>query len=171
MNSFSSLAAARFSVRHFQSNPVEYEKLHEIMRIGSTAPSACNRQPWRYILLHTQSAMAKLKECGVNTSAPAAIIICGNHHEKWTRLDDGKNHLDLDIAVTTDHMSLAATDLNLGSCWICAFNPEACSKLFAIPTNIEPMVILTIGYPEIIKDPARHLYERLPLESLVIAEF
>lgn len=53
-----------------------------------------------------------------------------------------------DVAIATEHISLAAAEQGLGSCWVCNFDTDLCRKHFNLPDTIEPAVILTIGYPE-----------------------
>lgn len=60
----------------------------------------------------------------------------------------GKDHMDIDVAIATEHISLAAAEQGLGSCWVCNFDTDLCRKHFNLPDTIEPAVILTIGYPE-----------------------
>ncbi len=64
----------------------------------------------------------------------------------WTR-SDGKNHADIDCAIAMDHMILAATDLGLGTCWICAFNPDEAKSVLKLPENVEPVAFTPVGYP------------------------
>ena len=61
---------------------------------------------------------------------------------------DRKDHMDIDVAIATEHISLAAAEQGLGSCWVCNFDTDLCRKHFNLPDTIEPAVILTIGYPE-----------------------
>lgn len=58
------------------------------------------------------------------------------------------DHMDIDVAIATEHISLAAAEQGLGSCWVCNFDTDLCRKHFNLPDTIEPAVILTIGYPE-----------------------
>lgn len=70
-------------------------------------------------------------------------------HEKdgsWTRPCDGKNLLDIDAAIVTDHMMMEAADQGLGSCWICNFNPEVLKEELGIEEDLVPVNILLIGY-------------------------
>jgi nitroreductase len=146
---FSDLVRSRYSVRAFQNRPVEREKLDAVLEAGRLAPSACNRQPWRFVVLETPEDRARLAACYGRDwfrTAPAAIVLCGLHAESWKR-GDGKDHADIDVAIAADHMTLAAAELGLGTCWICAFDPERLRKLLALPPDVEPIVLLPIGYP------------------------
>ena len=68
--------------------------------------------------------------------------------QSWKRSSDRKDHMDIDVAIATEHISLAAAEQGLGSCWVCNFDTDLCRKHFNLPDTIEPAVILTIGYPE-----------------------
>ena len=64
----------------------------------------------------------------------------------WIR-KDGKDHCDIDVAIAVDHMTLAATDLGLGTCWVCAFDAKKCHKVLELPENLEVIALLPMGYP------------------------
>ena len=94
------------------------------------------------------------------------IVICGDHSVSWKR-SDGKDHCDTDVAITTDHMTLQATELDLATCWICAFDPEKARTLLKLPDHLEPVVLLPVGYPLDEFDPERHSEKRKPLSEIV----
>ena len=72
--------------------------------------------------------------------------MCGDHSKSWKR-NDGKDHCDIDTAIAIDHMTLAATDLGLGTCWVCAFDAAKCRELLNLPENLEVITLLPMGYP------------------------
>lgn len=147
---FLELAANRYSVRSFLDKEVEKEKLLAVLEAGRLAPSAVNYQPVHYIVVTEQEGRRKISEVYNREwmkAAPAVILVCGNHNTSWKR-KDGKDHSDIDVAIAVDHMTLAAVDLGLGTCWVCAFDAKLCSELFALPEHLEPCVLLPIGYPK-----------------------
>ncbi|MCT4602113.1 MAG: nitroreductase family protein, partial [Marinifilum sp.] len=77
---------------------------------------------------------------------------------------DGKDHTDIDASIAIDHMTLQATELGLGTCWICNFYVEKCKDFFQLPDHIEPIAILSLGYPNDDKMPAK---KRKSLEEIV----
>ena len=86
-----------------------------------------------------------------------AIIVCADHNRAWTRPFDKKQTGDIDAAILTDHMMLQATELGLGSVWVCYFKPDVIKKKFHLPENLEPINILVIGYSdETGADPERY---------------
>lgn len=163
------LAKNRFSCRSYENRPIERDKLLRILEAGRVAPSAANKQPWIFIVVDEKDLLSRIKSCYGKKwidSAPVVIVICGDHAGSWKR-DDGKDHCDIDIAIATDHMSLAATDEGLGSCWVCKFDAKKCMKIFDLPANIEPIVLLPIGYPAESADPGRHQSQRLPADHVI----
>ena len=140
----------RRSVRDFESTPVENEKLDYILEAGRIAPSAVNFQPWSFTVIKKEENKRKLQDCYNSDwfkTAPVYIVICGNHKLSWKR-KDGKDHCDIDVAIACQQMCLAATEMGLGSCWVCNCDSEKCKELFELPQHIEPIVFIPIGYPK-----------------------
>ena len=164
---FLELAQERFSVRDYKSNKIELEKLETVLEAGRIAPSAANQQPWHFVVVQQPSTISKLQQCGRIFNAPTYIVICSEPKKAWVRPQDGKNHVDIDLGITIDHLTLAATDLGLGTCWICWFDPKLCSDILALPDGIEPVAILPIGYPNVEPSLNRHLCSRKPIENIV----
>lgn len=152
--SFNDLVNARYSCRNYNRNKiVEREILAKIIEMARLAPSACNRQPWTFIVVDDQCDVS-YRKCVIDSynrqwvdTAPAFIIACGNHSEAWIRSSDGKDHTDVDLSIAIEHICLAATNDGLGTCWVCNFDVEILSKGLNIPPNIEPIAIIPIGYP------------------------
>jgi nitroreductase len=92
------------------------------------------------------------------------IVVCGDHKTSWKRGNDGKDHADIDVAIATDHMTLRAAELGLGTCWVCNFDAEKVSKALNLPGHLEPAVLLPIGRPEEVEAPPK---KRKPLSELV----
>ena len=73
------------------------------------------------------------------------LVITGNHAESWHRYD-GKDHCDIDIAIVTEHIVLAAAQRGINTCWVCNFDVDACKRWLQLPENEEPMVLIPMGY-------------------------
>lgn len=147
---FIDIVKSRKSVRSFQKRKVTRELLLEILEAGRVAPSACNNQPWRFIVVDEPSVLRQIREAYPRewiTEAPQVIVICGDYQESWKRQIDEKEHCDIDIAIATDHITLMAATKGLGTCWVCNFNPDKVSEALQLPNNIKPIVLLPIGYP------------------------
>jgi nitroreductase len=164
MNSFIDLARLRYSVRNYLDIPVENEKLEYILECGRIAPSAANFQPWHIIVVRDLAMRKRLQET-YNRSwlihAPVLLVICGDHKAGWKR-NDGKDHTDIDAAIIIDHMTLAAAEIGIGTCWICNFDAVKCSEILQLPANIEPVAYLPVGYPgNEPDDKTRHLVRKV----------
>lgn len=165
---FLELAKKRYSVRKYLPQKVEEDKLLKILEAGRVAPTGANRQPQKLIVVRDPEGLEKLR-LGANTyGAPLAIIVCGDHDEVWKRPFDQKKITDIDAAIVTDHMMLQATELGLGTIWICYFDPAVIHREFNLPLQIEPINILGVGYASGEgAAPERHARERKPLEETV----
>jgi nitroreductase len=168
---FLDLAKKRYSVRNYEGRKVEKEKVQRILEAGRVAPTAANFQPQKLLVIQEEKSLAKLKKGANIYGAPLAVIVCSDHNISWKRNHDGKDAADIDASIVTDHMMLEATELGLGTVWVCWFNPEVVRKEFNIPDNLEPVNILVIGYPEGTPDsPDRHDKKRKPLSETVFYE-
>jgi nitroreductase len=144
------LAKKRYSVRSYLDKEVEKEKLLQVLEAGRLAPSAVNFQPVHFIVITEEQEKQKLYEVyqrGWIKEAPVIIVACGDHRTSWKR-KDGKDHCDIDVAIAVDHMSLAAVDLGLGTCWVCAFDAKLCHELLGLPDYLEASVLIPLGYPK-----------------------
>lgn len=150
MNTFKELSEQRYSVRSYTDQPVSDEQLAYILECTRLAPSAVNFQPWHFYVVRSEEAKAKLRQCYARewfNTAPLYIVCCIRHDEAWVRKDK-KEHGDIDIAIATEHICLAATEQGLGTCWVCNFDAALCHQLFNLPDNEEAAVIVPIGHPQ-----------------------
>lgn len=168
---FSELAKTRYSVRNYEAKPVEDEKLLHILEAGRVAPTAGNKQPQRILVVREKEGLEKLKKAANIFNAPMALIICGDHKAVWVRPQDGKHMVEVDASIVTDHMMLKATELGLGSLWMTWFDPKIVQEEFQIPSSLEPINILLLGYAAgAAKSPDRHVTERKNLNETVFYE-
>ncbi|HEX7976518.1 MAG TPA: nitroreductase family protein [Anaerolineales bacterium] len=162
---FSELISQRYSVRAYRPDPVEDEKLYPVLEAARLAPTAANRQPFSLIVMHTAGRQADLHRIYPRewfTQAPLLICACGIRSQAWIR-KDGRSYLDIDIAIAMDHLTLAAADLGLGTCWIASFDERAARQVFGLPLEVEPVIMTTLGYPADEPPPK----ERKPLSDLI----
>ncbi len=165
---FQEMAKKRCSVRAYEDRPVEDEKLKSILEAARIAPTGANLQPQRLIVVTDEEGRTRLKKVANTFNAPLVIIVCADHKTSWKRSYDRKDIAEIDASIVTDQMMLQATDLGLGSVWICHFNPSVIRSEFNIPDHVEPVNILAIGYPsEPLKAADRHAEERHPLKDIV----
>ena len=145
---FLELVKNRYSCRAYKPFGVEKEKLDYILECVRHAPSAVNKQPWRFHVVGRKEDKERLQQCYSRDwfkTAPLYVIASILHDEEWVRAD-GKRHGDIDIAIAVEHLCLAATEQGLANCWVCNFDAVLCKRLFDLPANEEPAVIIPIGY-------------------------
>ena len=162
---FSNLSRQRYSVRAYKPDPVDDNKLQQVLEAARLAPTAANRQPFRLIVIHTAGRQAELKRLYHRdwfSQAPLVIGICALPKPAWVR-SDGKNYADVDAAIAMDHLILAAADLGLGTCWVAAFDPAAAREILRLPDDVEPVAFTPLGFPADQPRPK----ERKPLADLV----
>jgi nitroreductase len=163
---FSDLIEKRYSVRAYKPDPVEEEKLQQVLHAARLAPSAANRQPFQLIVIHTDGLEAELRRVYSKdwfVQGPLVICACGVPAQGWTRWKDGKNYVDVDVAIAMDHLILAAANAGLGTCWIAAFDPDAAREVLGLPDDVEPIAFTPLGYPADELGPKK----RKPLSDLV----
>lgn len=166
---FLELAKHRYSVRNYKTDKVKKEDLDYILEAGRVAPSAVNFQPWKFLVIRDENHLK-----GVHTlyhrewfqQAPVVIILLADHDTAWKR-SDGKDHADIDVSIAADHMTLAATERGLGTCWVCNFDKEKTIAYFKLPDHLEPVVFLPLGYPATKPDIYRHHEKRKSLDEIV----
>lgn len=147
---FLQLACQRRSVRAYSSELVSEADLTYVLRAALRAPSAVNRQPWSILLLKSTQARAAAYHSYPRqwfVAAPLYLLVCSRPDEAWSRPADYKNHADIDVAILTEHICLAAADIGLGSCWVCNFNPDVLRKELSLPSEEVPVVLIPLGHP------------------------
>ena len=158
----------RFSVRKFTSQPVEKEKLDLILEAGRVAPTACNYQPQRILVIEDAAAREKLKQCTpCHFDAPVALMICYDKTTCWknktTEAIDGV----VDASIITTQMMLEIAELGLGTTWVGAFNHQKAKELFNIPDYLVPVALLPIGYPADDVEPHPWHFKRFDIDHTV----
>lgn len=164
---FADLVAARYSCRDYADTPVGRDDILYCLEAARMAPSACNRQPWEFLVLagpqECAPAVAAYHRAWAAT-APVVIVALGRHDEAWHRASDGKDHTDVDVAIAVEHLCLAATATGLATCWICNFDADALASALGLPTGVEPVAMITLGYPAAGAAPAK---QRKPIQQIV----
>ena len=164
---FLALAQKRFSARNYKPDTIEPEKLNYIIECARLAPSAVNFQPWHFIIVKSENQKLKVQQCYPRewfANAPVYIIVCVDKSTAWVRDLDHKNHADIDAAIASEHICLAATALGLGSCWVCNFNQDLLKSNFQLPPKQDPVVIIPLGY---IHEQSQHAVARKSTDEIV----
>ena len=168
---FLDLAKARYSVRSYTDQPVEEETLRAVLEAGRIAPTGCNHQPQRILVVRSPQGRALLDQAANLYGAPVVLVVCADR-TKTNRLEyDEKGIANFDVSIVTDHMMLQAAALGLGSCWICSFSIPLVRQAFSLPDHWDPVHLLALGYPAGPgSDPERHAHTRKPLSETVFFE-
>ena len=147
---------ARRSIRSYQDKPVESDKLQQILEAARLAPSASNRQDWKFVVVQDPATRQALVSACHNQKfvgqAPVVIAACSTNPART--MASGQSAAAVDLAIAVDHMTLAAVELGLGTCWIGAFDAPAVAGLLGIPSDAAVVHVLPLGYPA--DSPAAH---------------
>lgn len=168
---FLKLAYERYSVRKFEDKHLEQEVIEQILAAGHVAPTGCNYQPQRILVMNSDESMAKLKRCTkCHFNAPTAMLVCYNKDESWERKYDGALSAPVDASIVTTHMMLMAHSVGVGSCWVMHFDPAAMKEEFHIPDNYIPQALLVMGYPHKESKPIEMHSKVRPMDEVVFYE-
>jgi nitroreductase len=147
---FFELVNRRYSCRNFSDAPVSRDVINAVLETARVAPSACNRQPYKFLVIDSPELCKVVYGCYNRSwicTTSTFIIAVGNHNEAWHRDYDDKDATDIDVAIAVEHICLAATSLKLATCWVCNFQKSILIKGLDIPEGWEPIVVIPIGYP------------------------
>ena len=159
----SSLIQSRYSVRAYKPDPVEEDKLQQVLEAARWAPTAANRQRFQLIVIHTAGREQELRRIyDKDWFVQPPLVICACRYP-WDPARRRKDYTDVDIGIVVDHLILVAAELGLGTCWIGAFDPAAAREVLGLPDEVEPVVFTPLGYPADLPRPK----ERKPLSELV----
>ena len=165
---FEKLIDERYSVRSFKPEHLTKEVIEKILETSHKAPTGCNYQPQRILVLNTDESIAKLKNCTkCHFNAPTAMLVCHNKEESWVRKYDGALSSSVDAVIVTTYIMLACQNEGVGTCWVMHFDPAAMRESFNIPDNVEPSALLVMGYPSEDAKPLDLHYRVRPMDEIV----
>ena len=145
----------RRSIRAYKDKPIEDEKLEAVLEAGRLAPSASNLQEWKYVVVKDKALRGKLVDAANGQrfvgQAAAVIVACAVQTDHV--MPCGELSYPIDVAISVDHMTLAAVEQGLGTCWIGAFRQDEVRRLLGIPEEVRVVVLLPIGYPDVSPTP------------------
>ena len=168
----------RTSCRSYLDKPVPDDALERCLEAARWAPSACNKQPSRFVVIKDRELRERIcTECflpGVPMpwakQAPVIIVLCSKKSvvtHLLAPLLSGINYHLLDLGIAGEHLVLEAQEQGLGSCWIGWIQPKKIRKVLKLPPGITPVSLITLGYPRDITLPGR----RLEMSEIVIGKF
>ena len=155
----------RQSVRSYQDKEIPEDVLQQVLEAGRLAPSANNKQHWKFIVVKDKDLRKKLVPACKNQEfvgeAPVVIAGCGTDPDYV--MSNGEHTYSIDLAIALDHMSLEAASLGLGTCWIGAFYQDKVKEILSIPEGVRIVNLLTLGYPKKLGTKT----ERKPLSEII----
>ncbi len=156
----------RKSVRSYRDQKVEREKLERVLDAGRRAPSASNRQEWRFVVVQEGETRQRMMKAANNQrfvgEAPVVIACCAETDHHLMRC--GLECFSIDVAIAVDHITLAAVAEGLGTCWVGAFDADEVKEILGIPRDVVVVQLLALGYPE---DASVKEKNRKSLEEIV----
>ncbi|MBA7621942.1 NADH dehydrogenase [subsurface metagenome] len=155
----------RRSIRKFKPDPVEKEKLERVLEAGRLAPSAKNRQEWRFVVLQKKEIREKIKDAAFGSEsmgqAPVIIVLCTTNIDY--RMPNGQLSYPIDLSFAASFMLLQAVSEGLGTCCVSTFDEQAVRDALSVPYGMRVVLLLLIGYPDEKPEPGL----RKPLKSIV----
>lgn len=174
--SFLELVNKRNSTRQYANKPVPRELIDTCLEAARLAPSACNSQPWSFIIIDdpvqkneiVQQIMSGIyKNNAFAVHAPVLIVAITESSTYIARLGGMLRSVKynlIDIGIACDHLTLQAAELGLGTCWLGWFNEKKLKKLLNLPRSTQIDVVFTLGYPESNTEPRQKI--RKPLDQM-----
>ncbi len=156
----------RKSDRGYLDKEIPEDVLNRVLDAARLAPSASNRQEWRFVVVRDRNLRGELAIAACDqefvAQAPVVLVCCAETDGHQMRC--GQQCYPIDVAIAIDHITLAAVAEGLGSCWIGAFDEVQVKAILDIPPNVRVVELLPIGYPS---DPSPREKTRLKLEEIV----
>ena len=145
---------SRRSIRLYQEKEIEKEKLDKVLEAARLAPSANNRQEWKFIVVKDKDTRERVADAASGQTfigqAPIVIVACAT--ESQSIMTCGQPRYTVDVSIAMSFMILQAQEVGLGTCWIGAFNESSVKEILGIPDDIRVVAITPLGYP--IQEPA-----------------
>lgn len=139
----------RYSSREYLDRSVENEKIGRIFDAVRKAPTARNKQQWKFYLVHDSARKQRLQSVSKNQAfvGSAPIVIVGVGTETDYVMGSGYSAFVIDLSIAMEHIALAATNEGLATCWIGSFNRKAVKEILNLPDGEEPVQLMALGYP------------------------
>lgn len=158
----------RRSIRAYQDKPVEDEKLKLVLEAARLAPSARNRQEWKFIVVKDSETRKKLAGAANGkqfvAEAPVLIVACATEAEYVMTCGQPAGTVDTSIALS--FLILQAHELGLGTCWLGAYDESAVKEILGIPPHVRVVAMTPLGYPAQLPEAK----PRKSLEEIVVFE-
>jgi nitroreductase len=168
---------SRYSCRRYKPDPLNQAQLELLEEAVKWAPSACNRQPYTFHFISDRKTVNDIAEAvplgpaSVNAwmkTAPVIVAAVGKPELVWhkmTQVIDTDYHRT-DAIIAMDHLSLVATELELGTCWVGWFNRKKVGKILDVPKGEEVVILMTVGTPD--REPPKERKPRKEIDELIV---
>ena len=141
----------RRSVRQYAETPIPDDVMQRMRQALRFAPSACNYQPWHFVIVEHEPLRRDLARAANDqlfiADAPVVIVACGLPAQA-AQIGGHGSTVDIDVAIALDHLTLAAVEEGLGTCWIGSFNEAKVKALLDIPEDVRVVTLTPLGYPD-----------------------
>jgi len=141
--------AARRSVRGYKGDPIPEDKLKRVLEAARLAPSARNRQEWRFVVVSDLGLRQKLVDaCNGQDyvlKAPVALVMCSTENKDVMRC--GQKTGTVDVSIAMSYVTLAATAEGLGTCWLGSFIEDKVKAVLGIPAEAMVVAVSPLGVP------------------------
>ena len=145
----------RISIRKYKDTPVEQEKIDKLIDLLRIAPSAANRQEWKFVAITDEEQLKKMRVAcesrGPAMTAPLIFCICATEYVEMN--DSGYNRGTIDASIASTYLHLATFGMGLGSCWIGSFDPDMATEIVGCPEGTRVITVVTVGYPDEAPNP------------------
>jgi len=145
----------RRSVRSFTSQPLEKDQIERILEAARLAPSAKNRQEWRFIVIQKKEIRQKVMEAAFSQEyvgqAPAIVAVCTTNVDY--RMPNGQLSYPIDLAFASAQMVLQAVHEGLGTCCITTFDEQEVRELLTAPFSMRVILLILIGHADVEPEP------------------
>ena len=174
ISNFLDLVNQRYSCRNYNNREIPDSVIENCLNAARVAPSACNKQPWRFVIIKSEETRKAIFEKGLLPglpmpwfkTAPVIVAMCAESKlltHKIAPMISGIDYRLVDLGIAGEHFVLAAEAQGVGSCWIGWFKEKTVKKILQIPRNIKIVSLLTLGYAAEERPPAR---EKLNLKDI-----
>jgi nitroreductase len=144
---FYDVVRRRRSIRKYAPENVPDDALKRVLEAARWAPSWANRQCCRYVVVDDPAIISVISGRSISFGAPVYVVACADPDKSGRK--DGKDYYLVDVAISMEHLVLAAAAEGLGTCWLGGMLDEAIvKKQLGIPDNMRVVAMTSLGYPE-----------------------
>jgi len=143
----------RRTITRYKAEPVPEDKINYVLEAARLAPSWSNQQSWRFIVITEDHVKEKIMKCvspltGMMLHPPPPVLIVGCADPKKSGIRGDQKYYLVEMGIAMEHLMLAATDMGLGTAWICVFDEDDVKQMLGVPDDIRVVAMTPLGYPD-----------------------